>query len=221
MILADCLDVLRTMLENSVDVAITDPPYNVGKAYNSHDDSMPEDEYVAWMQDVYRELGRVCDSVVFFPGTRRFLQTNEFLAKSDLSVRRILGWHKREFAGDLWSGGPAMCWEPVVWAATSESPYYNKIFGTWGRDFFVVDATHGDEARAVHPCPKPLLVMRWLVNLFCPEDGTVLDPFMGTGRTGVACVIQSRGFVGIEKDPVYFAYAERQIDAVAAQGVLL
>ncbi|MGH2852628.1 MAG: DNA-methyltransferase [Solirubrobacteraceae bacterium] len=66
----------------------------------------------------------------------------------------------------------------------------------------------------VHPTVKPIDVMRWLIRLACPEGGTVLDPFMGSGTTGCAAVLEGRRFVGIELDEV-----EGYID-IAAQRIM-
>jgi site-specific DNA-methyltransferase (adenine-specific) len=64
--------------------------------------------------------------------------------------------------------------------------------------------------------------MRYLVRLTkTPTGGTVLDPFMGSGTTGMACVLEGRDFVGIELDESYCAIARRRIAAAAAQGVLI
>ena len=57
------------------------------------------------------------------------------------------------------------------------------------------------ERRNTHPTVKPIALMRWLVRLVTPPDGTVLDPFMGSGTTGIAAVLEGRRFVGIEQDP--------------------
>ena len=62
-----------------------------------------------------------------------------------------------------------------------------------------------------HPTVKPVALMRWLVRLVAPTDGVVLDPFMGSGTTGVACVREGRSFVGIEREPEYHAIAEARI----------
>jgi site-specific DNA-methyltransferase (adenine-specific) len=62
-----------------------------------------------------------------------------------------------------------------------------------------------------HPTVKPVALMRWLVRLVCPEGGTVLDPFMGSGTTGVACIREGRSFIGIEREPEYHAIAEARI----------
>lgn len=71
------------------------------------------------------------------------------------------------------------------------------------------------KARNHHPTVKPVELMRWLVRLITPPDGVVLDPFMGSGTTGMACRYELRRFIGIEREPDYLAIAERRIAAVA------
>lgn len=63
---------------------------------------------------------------------------------------------------------------------------------------------------------KPIALMEWLVKLACPPGGTVLDPFAGSGTTGVACVRTGRKFVGVEKNAEYHAIATRRIGAERA-----
>ena len=62
-----------------------------------------------------------------------------------------------------------------------------------------------------HPTVKPVALMRWLVRLICPPGGLVLDPFMGSGTTGVACMQEGREFIGVECEPEYIAIAEARI----------
>jgi site-specific DNA-methyltransferase (adenine-specific) len=63
-----------------------------------------------------------------------------------------------------------------------------------------------------HPTVKPIALMEYLVKMVAPENAIVLDPFMGSGTTGVAAVNLGRGFVGIEKEKEYFDIAERRIE---------
>jgi hypothetical protein len=70
-------------------------------------------------------------------------------------------------------------------------------------------------ARNVHPTVKPVELMRWLVKLVTPPDGIVLDPFTGSGTTGMACRYESRRFIGIEREAEYHQIAEARIAAVA------
>jgi site-specific DNA-methyltransferase (adenine-specific) len=70
-------------------------------------------------------------------------------------------------------------------------------------------------ARNIHPTVKPVELMRWLVKLVTPPGATVLDPFTGSGTTGMACRYEDRRFIGIEREAEYVAIAERRIAAVA------
>lgn len=64
---------------------------------------------------------------------------------------------------------------------------------------------------ASHPTVKSTDLMRWLCRLITPAGGTILDPFMGSGSTGKAAVLEGFGFVGIERDPGYFQIASDRI----------
>jgi len=68
-----------------------------------------------------------------------------------------------------------------------------------------------------HPTVKPLALMRWLVKLVAQPGDVVLDPFMGSGTTGVACVMEGREFIGIEREAEYVEIARRRIEAAASQ----
>ena len=83
---------------------------------------------------------------------------------------------------------------------------------------FQSDGTSRD-ARNVHPTVKPIDLMRWLVRLVAPPDGVILDPFAGSGTTGVAAVLEGFRFVGVECDEQYAALARARIAWWAAQPV--
>lgn len=206
----DSIDVLRHV---DADVTITDPPYNKGKVYDGgHNDDMTQVQYEFWLGSIFDALPT--QALIYTPGKDNLLGVNDMLAGSEFEVERILAWHKKEFAGDLWSGGPAMCWEPVIWASREHPAFFNRIFGHQGRDLLVVPSTHGGPKD--HPCPKPLAVMKWLVNLFTPDGGIVLDPFMGSGTTLVAAKALGFRSIGVELSEEYCELAVKRL----AQGVL-
>lgn len=212
--LGDMLDVCPDLV--TADVAITDPPYNCGKDYGTHADDMHPDAYRLWLGSRFRALKT--QQLVYTPGDRHLWDAPAICDWGGFELNRPLAWHKKEFAGDKWSSGPAMCWEPIVWATRiGAHRYYNKIFGTSGRDCLVVNATHGDPWAKEHPCPKPLPVMAWLVGLFGPEGGSVIDPFMGTGTVGAACAALGRSFTGIEIHEPFFDAACRRIEGAYRQ----
>jgi site-specific DNA-methyltransferase (adenine-specific) len=72
-----------------------------------------------------------------------------------------------------------------------------------------------------HPTVKPIALMSWLIKLIAPSGGIVLDPFMGSGTTGVAAAQEGRFFIGIERESEYLEIAKARIDAHERQGVLV
>lgn len=84
--------------------------------------------------------------------------------------------------------------------------------GSAARFFYCAKASKADRGEGNdHPTVKPNALMRWLVRLVCPQGGTVLDPFMGSGSTGVAAMDEAMLFVGIDKDEHYCDVAEQRI----------
>lgn len=210
---ADCRDILGAMEPGTFGLILTDPPYNVGKSYGQHDDALDPAVYQTWLQSVFTAAAPLTsDGLVFFPGVVNIWTAPQLIAGApDLRMVRLLGWHRKEYAGDLWTAGPPLCWEPIVWASRAAAPYWRRQFGSQGRDFLVVNAVHGNPLRQLHPCPKPLPVMNWLINLLAPEGTAVLDPFMGTGTTLLAAKNYGYAATGIELEERYCEIAARRL----------
>ena len=101
----------------------------------------------------------------------------------------------------------APLWVPIVIA-------YKKGVKFFGRDLMahpIIPHNNG------HPTPKPVKVTKWLIENTTNEGDTILDPFMGSGTTGVACVQTGRNFIGIEIEPKYYEIAERRIKEAQMQ----
>lgn len=184
--LGDCREILPTL--GKVDAVVTDPPYGVGLAYASHDDSA----LVDWLP-VAR---RVASVVAFSPGVANITEFPK--------PQWTLAWWKPNSMGRVCVGFNT--WEPVL--------VYGKATGKKTHDSFVASvspqADTGD-----HPCPKPV---EWAHQVIDRVGGeTILDPFMGSGTTGVACVNLGRKFIGIEIEPRYFDIACRRIEEAYRQ----
>ena len=93
-------------------------------------------------------------------------------------------------------------WEPIL-----AYQYPKKPLGT---DLLTFPVGQPDQKNG-HPWAKPLYLIKYLVGRFSNPGDLILDPFMGSGTTGVACVQTGRNFIGIEIDPTYFAIAEKRI----------
>lgn len=195
---ADCFDVLPTL--SGIGAVFTDPPYGIGYKYRSYDDAPKK--YDALMARLVPELVRVTGNGPCF------------VCQSPLKADR---WHRYFPKG--WRivaackeypvlGGQPKClsWDPVIfWSGRS------LLRDELPRDWHVSDLQPWDGYTGDNPvpCPRPLEQVRY----FCDSvrADTILDPFMGSGTTGVAALLAGKRFVGIERDPVYFEYACRQV----------
>ena len=89
-----------------------------------------------------------------------------------------------------------------------------QLFGDAARFFYCAKASKKDRGEAnIHPTVKPTDLMRYLCRLITPPDGVILDPFMGSGSTGKAAILEGFRFIGIEQSPEYFAIARARINS--------
>ncbi len=225
----DCLDVLRSMPDASVDAVVTDPPYSVSKVGSVHRgngnrnlDFFPCDADWAKMTGVVgaavAEMIRVAKpsaSMYLWIGHRQMGTVVSALESSGYSTRFLVWAKKCPAPPPPWSGWPSGA-ELCVYAyrkgrqwniAPKDMPRSNVIVADSFR--------HGQPGKVGHPTQKPLSVIEPLLRASTSEGDTILDPFCGSGTTGVACVMTGRNFVGIELDPTYCEIARRRIaDAV-------
>ena len=213
--LGDCLAVLRTLPDASVDAVITDPPYGIGFKYDHHDDT-PEG-YGAWLW-----------SVLEMAEAKAKPLAPVFVFQAMLNVRRFHEWFPRDWRlyaaaknfVQMRQTAMQYAYDPVVvWWKPGEGKPYSA--GTASRDFFVANTSgiisNRDRPEKAHPCPRPLDQMRVLVEQWVPKGGVVLDPFAGSGTTGVACAGAGCDFIGIEVSPAYHAIAQARVAAAYGQ----
>ena len=196
LILGDCLEVMRTMADKSVDAVITDPPYGVGVDYSMFDDT--KDNLKTLVNLFFPEAVRVSNIVTVTPGNG-----NQHLYPSPTHTLAFIN-----MAGVGYSSWGFSCWQPIL--VYGKDPFLANGEGC-RPDAFVMKNSGDVDKHNGHPCPKPNNVMRWIIERTTRKSDTVLDPFMGSGTTGVACVQTGRNFIGIEIDPTYFAIAEKRI----------
>ena len=88
----------------------------------------------------------------------------------------------------------------------------------WARYFYCPKVSKSERGEGnSHPTVKPIALMRYLCRLVTPKGGTVLDPFMGSGSTGIACKEEGFEFIGIEREKEYFEIAEKRISYSSQQ----
>lgn len=193
------------MPDGGFDAVVADPPWNVGKRYGAHDDGMPPGDYAEWLRVRLVECARVSrGAVVLLPGRRHIRAVPSWLSAAGLTRSATLWWRTGSTFPDP---DLAVEWQPVVCARRHGGR------GAGGR--LVLGARHRDDFDDAerHPCPKPIALMRWIVERACPAARTVLDPFAGTGACLRAIVDSGRAAVGVELDERYCAIARRRLVA--------
>lgn len=189
LIQADCLKVLPLLEVGSVDAVVTDPPYGIGMV--AFDDS-----FDAGVAGFIASPGAVA---AVFHSPRRVI---EFAKRVDgWSFERLLWMHKTADIAAPWRG---WCMNSEAIAIFSRGSHLGwPKAETYRSDTYSV----GPWERAGHPNGKPLAVVLDLARRLTKPGWVVLDPFMGSGTTGVACIRTGRKFIGIELDPGYFRIA--------------
>ena len=192
LILGDCLEEMPKLA--GIDAVITDPPYGIGITKSprislSRGFSGDWDDKPASANHIDMMLAFDVPSVIF--------------------------------GGNYFRLPPSRGW--IVWDKKNDGRDFAEAELAWTNVDGVVRVfrkrPQNMDGGKVHPTQKPVSLMEWVLLKFTKKGDTILDPFMGSGSTGVACVRTGRNFIGIEKDPEYFAIAEKRI--VGAQPALL
>lgn len=206
--LGDCFEVMQTI--ERVDAIITDPPYDE-KTHNGADKKFSD--------------------INFAPLESPALLAKTLLEKSRFWVLAFCSFEQlgqyRDGAGEAWiragiwdkiTNMPQMTGDRPAQGGEAIAIMHNKGMKKWnggGRAAIYRHLVERDNKQ--HPTQKPLALIEELISLYTNEGQTVLDPFMGSGTTGVACMRLGRKFMGIEIDPKYFDIACRRIEAETKQ----
>jgi site-specific DNA-methyltransferase (adenine-specific) len=198
--LGDCLEVLPALPRKAI--VVSDPPYGIAyKSPSGRGKTVRGDYAVIAGDDKPFDpapwLG--WDQVCLFGG-------NHFADRLPPSAKWLV-WDKRAGMTPNNNSDCELAWVKKGGSARLITHLWNGM----------LKASERDELR-VHPTQKPVVVMEWAISQ-CDDGGTstVIDPYMGSGATGVACVRQKRAFIGIEIDPAYFAAAVDRIRRAYAE----
>ena len=197
--LGDCLEVLP--LIDKVDAVITDPPYGINenskKVASRGNMAAPKDYgHFDWDKS---------------PPPDELIELIRTKAK-----------YQAFFGGNYFALPPTSCW--LVWDKLNGDNDFADCELAWTNWHKAVRRLQwrwngmirqGNEER-YHPTQKPLEVMKWVIEL-CPKSDTILDPFMGSGTTGVAAIQMGKKFIGIEREQQYFDIACKRIEQAIAQ----
>lgn len=233
----DAVDVMKTLPDNSIDLIVTSPPYNLknssgngmkdgrgGKwknaqlvnGYANYDDCMPHDEYVVWQRECLSEMMRVIPEhgAIFYNHKWRvqggLLQDRQDIVNG-FPVRQIIIWKR--------AGG-------INFNDYFFLPSYEVIYLIAKPKFRLLPTAnrHGDvwvipqESKNTHPAPYPVALTDRIISSV--DAKVILDPFMGSGTTAISAINFKRDYIGIDNSMEYCRMAEDRIKSHKAQPTL-
>ena len=208
----DCLERMKEIPDGSVDLILTDPPYNIARDNNFHTMGRKGIDFGEWDKgfDLFSYidlLPRVCTknaNVVIFNSWTNLGEIAKYAESKGFVIKDMLRWEKsnpmprnrdRRFVVD---------YEVAVWLTMPKAKWtFHRQSETYDRPLFKGSLVSGNEKTA-HTTQKPIWLMESLLKVLSNENDTVLDLFSGSCSTGVACLNTNRKFIGIELDNDYF-----------------
>ncbi len=209
LMLGDCLERMKEIPDGSVDMILTDPPYGMDFQSNHRKTKYAKikgDSNLDWLGDWCSELYRVAADntahYIFcsFHHVDKFKQALE----KQFKIKNVLIWEKNNTSmGDL-KGDFAPKYEMIIFV------HKGRRFINGKRDANILKFSK--TKNELHPTQKPVDLLQYLTEKFSDEGQTILDPFMGSGSTGIAAKNLNRKFMGIEMDEGYFEIAKKRIN---------
>jgi len=195
-------------------ILVSDPPFNIGYHYNQYKDNMKEDEYFKMLGSIF---GQVPSVVIHYP---------EALYKLAFQIgkcpEKVVSWVYNSNTAKQHRDIAFFDVKPDFRKVTQ--PYKNlndkriqkriqegktggRLYDWWN----INQVKNVSKDKTAHPCQMPLEVMKNIVGIL-PEDAIIVDPFMGSGTTGLACLELERQFIGIELNEEYFLIAKERLN---------
>ena len=222
----DCLDVFRSqtffdLIKGKKAIIVSDPPFNIGYHYGTYKDNKDEDEYYSWLDEIISGFPAV---IIHYP---------EALYKLSFKIGRfpdkVVSW--------IYNSNTAKQHRDVAFFGVKpdftqvRQPYKNptdkrikeriargcrggRLYDWWN----INQIKNVNRDKTAHPCQMPLEVMNNIIGILPKNENTVIiDPFMGSGTTGMACKKYGVDFIGIEIDKSYFEIAKERITNYSEQ----
>ncbi len=204
----DNRNVLPSIPDKSIDLVLTDPPYNVGIDYGSGAKADRRDDYIPWLNDIWTKAARVAKdgSFLIYTNTTIFIPDG-MKPPEPWRYFHLACWHKPLSLRPAFYG-VLPHWEPIFISLKGDKPW--RPFRN--EDIFndVVSANVEYGSKDIHPCIKPLSLYKKLALFGCPARGIILEPFLGSGVTARAAKDLHLKCIGIEIEEKYCEIAAKR-----------
>ena len=228
----DCLEYLKSLPDECVDLIVTDPPYNISqkqdlkingriikKNFGDWDFGFNPEPVLAELRRVLKPKGQI----YVFCGTEQIpIYMQEFIEK--WYFRNLLVWYKTNPPPRLSKTNYLFANEYIVYAIKERGKpslsTFNFSTQSTMHNTFISGSLQGKErlreknGMSIHPTQKPLAILKKLISVSSKEGDIVLDPFMGIGSTAVACKELNRNYIGCELNSKYVEWAKKRLNQI-------
>ena len=221
----DCLELMKELPNGSIELILTDPPYNIARDNNFTTMGRAGIDFGEWDKGFNQflwlnEIPRVLKkdgSVIIFNDWKNVGEIAKYCESLGLVIKDMLRWKKsnpmprnieRRYVTDF---------ECAIWLTNKNAKWtFHKLSNTYERPEFEYGVVSGKE-KTIHPTQKPVALMEKLIRIHSNIGDVVFDPFMGSGSTCVAAVNTGRHYIGFEKEPKYFDIVCKRLDEAEAK----
>jgi len=240
----DCIEGIKNLNPDSIDLIVADPPYNLNKNFGKWDESKNKDIWLPWSKEWLNECKRVLKpgGSIFVYGIHHYLCWLQcHMYEIGLKYRRQVIWYyENGFSG--YKNTLQAHYEPLLWFSKGDTYTYNEIREPYkskerlkhkvikngkvwtphadGRlagdvwQFPTLAGRRFKDEKVDHPTQKPLSISERIIKHFSNEDELVLVPFAGSGSECVAAKKLNRNFIGFELNEIYIEIANQRLDKV-------
>lgn len=232
----DCIEVLKKLKPNSVDLIFADPPYflsNGGKSIHSGkvvsvnkgewDKKENYEDTILftknWINGCFKVL-KFGGSIWVSGTVHNIFEVKNALDEAGFKIINIVVWHKSDPPPLIYKNKLRFSYELIIWASkgfkyTFNYEYMFKINNGELEDVWTIPAVQMNEKKfGYHPTQKPEELLERIIKSSSNEGDIVLDPFMGSGTTCYVAKKLNRKYIGIEKDKKFFNISKRRIDSI-------
>ena len=208
----DCLELMKNIPNNSVDLLLTDPPYGIDFQSRHHNDKTKRKPKILNDKKPFTDFIPLIKSKIAKTGgilcfTRWDVQQifiDEFI-RNGLKPKNVLIWDKKGNSMGNLKKVFGSRYESIIWIPNDDFKFKN------GRPQDLISVPKVPPCKLIHPNEKPVELLEFLIEKTTSQNATVLDCFMGSGSTGIACINTNRDFIGVELDDKYYKIAEERI----------
>lgn len=232
----DCLEIIPILENNSIDLLLTDPPYNLGefiqkRNYNIKNmrensledmldwDSLSKEDYLINMDKFFQKVSpklKIGANIIIFISSLRIESIVEIAERYGFYYKTTGVWHKTNPMPrnmNLHFVSSNEFWIYFVYKKRTGNVFNNE-------NRMIMDYIESSTPKSLekqygkHPTQKPIQIIEYLIKILSNEEDLVFDPFMGSGTTGKSAIKLNRRFIGIELNKKYFEIAEKRISSI-------